>query len=155
MSRAVRTAAFALLTTLAAQGALAAIVTYTVRSTFLTATSATSATGTLPNLGNVGVSETLGSITITAVAPDSTDFFVEPRFDPNVNGPFVESTFSVSVYDGATLIDSVTFSRANDSLQFFGQFYTTAVVPVPAALPMLGFALAGLAGLRRAAQRRG
>lgn len=100
--------------------------------------------------------------------------FVEPRFDANVNGTFVESIFSVAVYNGATLVDSVTFSRANDSLQFFGistdalfnrmeirettgaaeneffgQFYTnSAVVPVPAALPLFGMALATLAGLR-------
>lgn len=104
--------------------------------------------------------------------------FVEPQFDPNVNAAFLESTFSVAVYNGATLVDSVSFSRGNDSLQFFGiatdllfnrmeirettggaeneffgQFYTNAaVVPVPAALPLFGLALASLSAVRRRAR---
>jgi len=46
--------------------------------------------------------------------------FVEPEFDPNLNGTFVESSFEVTLKNGATAVDSFSFSKANDSAQFVG-----------------------------------
>jgi hypothetical protein len=94
--------------------------------------------------------------------------FVEPKTDPNVNATFAESTFSVALFDNAAPLGSFTFSAPNDQAyfagafadmafnrvtvteivggienEFFGQVYTS-VVPLPAALPLLGTALLGL-----------
>jgi hypothetical protein len=46
--------------------------------------------------------------------------FVEPEFDPNVNAPFAESTFNVTLKNGATTVDSFLFSAPNDVLYFVG-----------------------------------
>lgn len=46
--------------------------------------------------------------------------FVEPQFDPNLGGTFVDSTFSVTLLNGATPIGSFTFNRPNDSAEFVG-----------------------------------
>jgi hypothetical protein len=107
--------------------------------------------------------------------------FVEPQFDPNVNAAFVDSTFTVTLLQGASPVGSFTFNAPNDTAafvgaissvafnsvqirettggienEFFGQFYTAATVPVPEPA---GWALwlAGLAGgaavMRRQSQR--
>lgn len=105
--------------------------------------------------------------------------FVEVESDPNINGrngepgPFVESTFEVTLYLGAAMVDSFQFSRPNDQAtfvgvwgdlpfdrveireivgdlgnEFFGQFYTGGeLLPEPATMSLLG--LGGLALLRR------
>lgn len=52
--------------------------------------------------------------------------FVEPQLDPNVNGPFMESTFQVRVYSGGSHLGTVHFERPNDSLQFVGLHSDTA-----------------------------
>jgi len=46
--------------------------------------------------------------------------FVEPEFDQNVNAPFVDSTFTVSLLSGGTNVDSFTFNAPNDQAAFFG-----------------------------------
>ncbi len=46
--------------------------------------------------------------------------FVEPEFDPNVGGVFVESTFTVTLLNGAVVVDSFSVSSPNDSAEFFG-----------------------------------
>ena len=46
--------------------------------------------------------------------------FVEPEFDPNVSGPFAESTFTVTLLNGAVVVDSFSVSRPNDSAEFIG-----------------------------------
>ena len=46
--------------------------------------------------------------------------FVEPQFDPNVNDPFLESTFAVTLLNGAMPVGSFTFERPNDSAEFVG-----------------------------------
>ncbi|NQU20936.1 MAG: hypothetical protein HQ567_06600, partial [Candidatus Nealsonbacteria bacterium] len=50
--------------------------------------------------------------------------FVEPQFDPNVNAPFFESTFSVTLKNDTTTVGSFTFERPNDSVQFVGVWTT-------------------------------
>jgi hypothetical protein len=52
--------------------------------------------------------------------------FVEPENDPNVNGPFVDSTFEVRLFDGVTLVDSFTFNAPNDVAAFVGAWGNTA-----------------------------
>ena len=86
--------------------------------------------------------------------------FVEPQFDPYVNATFVDSTFTVSLLNGSTLVDSFTFALPNDIAQFvgvssdvgfdkvqiretvggienefFGQFYTSLSSPVSVPAP--------------------
>lgn len=103
--------------------------------------------------------------------------FVEPQLDPNVNGTFIDSTFTVTLLQSGTAVGSFTFNAPNDvaafvgatstvafnSVQiretvggveneFFGQFYSAATLPVPEpagwALWLAGLA-AGAAVLRR------
>lgn len=107
--------------------------------------------------------------------------FVEPEFDPNVNGPFVESTFEVTLKNGASTVGSFQFSRANDSAEFvgvwsgtgqafdrvqvreivgnnenefFGQFYTGTAAPVPEPMTAGLIAAAALAAAKRSMRRR-
>jgi PEP-CTERM motif len=102
--------------------------------------------------------------------------FVEPQNDPLVNAPFVDSTFSVTLLNGAVPVGSFNFNAANDSAafvgvwstlafdrvqirettggvenEFYGAFYTGTLAPVPEP-GTLALWSAGLAGL--AAQRR-
>jgi hypothetical protein len=51
--------------------------------------------------------------------------FVEPEFDANVNAPFVDSTFTVSLFSGATLVDSFQFNAPNDQAAFVGVWSTS------------------------------
>ncbi|MBL9200838.1 MAG: VPDSG-CTERM sorting domain-containing protein [Opitutaceae bacterium] len=100
--------------------------------------------------------------------------FVEPQFDPLVGDTFFESTFTVTLFNGATNVASFVFSRPNDSAQFvgvhtglgesfnrveiretvggnendfFGQFFTgtSAYSPNPTAAPDAGSTAALLA----------
>ena len=102
--------------------------------------------------------------------------FVEPQNDPLVNAPFVDSTFTVSMFKGAAPAGSFSFNVANDSAafvgvwstlafdrvqirettggienEFYGQFYTGTLAPVPEPTTLLLW-MAGLTGL--AARRR-
>lgn len=109
--------------------------------------------------------------------------FVEPKFDPNLNGTFVESSFEVTLKNGSSTVHSFTFSRPNDSAQFvgiwtdhsfdrieirettgnaenefFGQFYTGAnfhshPVPLPAAA-LMALPLFGGIGIVQFIRRR-
>ncbi|MBX9580414.1 MAG: hypothetical protein K2X87_08910, partial [Gemmataceae bacterium] len=100
--------------------------------------------------------------------------FVEPQFDPNVNGPFVDSTFEVTLRSGGSSVGSFTFNAPNDTAafvgvwssvafdrvlireiiggdgnEFFGRVYT-GTAPLPAAVPepaSVGLVAAGAAGL--------
>jgi hypothetical protein len=101
--------------------------------------------------------------------------FVEPEDDPNVNEPFIDSTFGVSLFDGGSLVDSFTFNAANDIAafvgvwgdtpfnrveireidggidnEFFGQIYTgTTPVPIPSTLFLLSSGFTGIFLIRR------
>jgi PEP-CTERM motif-containing protein len=103
--------------------------------------------------------------------------FVEPQFDPQVNGPFVDSTFTVTLKSGAAIVGSFTFNAPNDAAsfvgawsdtafnrleiretvggvgnEFFGQFYSgTLAIPEPEsyALILAGLGLLGIAAWRR------
>lgn len=102
--------------------------------------------------------------------------FVEPEHDPLVNASFVDSTFTVGLFQGSTSVGSFSFNAPNDSAafagalstrafdrvriretvggienEFFGQFYASALpsVPEPATAALW---LAGAAAL---AWRRG
>jgi len=46
--------------------------------------------------------------------------FHEPENDPNVNGSFVDSQFEITLLSGLSVVDSFTFTRPNDSLEFVG-----------------------------------
>ncbi len=103
--------------------------------------------------------------------------FVEPQFDPNVNAPFVDSTFSVTLLSGNVTVGSIEFNAPNDQAyfvgirstvpfnrveireiagnnenEFYGDFYTAAV-PLPSAA-WAGMALMGVIGSVRALRRR-
>jgi hypothetical protein len=104
--------------------------------------------------------------------------FVEPQFDPNVNASFVDSTFTITLLQNSTVVGSFTFNVPNDTAafvgaistvdvtavqirettggienEFFGQFYTASLAPVPEPA---GWALwlAGLAGGAAVLRRR-
>ncbi|NOX83127.1 MAG: hypothetical protein GXP06_09110 [Alphaproteobacteria bacterium] len=106
--------------------------------------------------------------------------FVEPENDPNVNAPFVDSTFEISLCDDGLCFETLQFSVANDIAafigvisalafdqvlireiigdienEFFGEFYTSTTpvseIPLPLAAPLF---LVGLAGLSSVARRR-
>lgn len=82
--------------------------------------------------------------------------FVEPRMDPLLNAPFVDSTFTVTLFSGATEVGRFDFNAPDDSAafigawstlsfdraqireavggienEFYGQFYTGVAAPVP------------------------
>lgn len=50
---------------------------------------------------------------------------VEPQFDPLVNAPFAESTFTFSLSLGGSSIGSFAFSPPNDTASFFGVWVDT------------------------------
>jgi len=98
--------------------------------------------------------------------------FVEPSATaPNINAPFVDSTFTVTLLSGAVAVGSFQYNVAEDIAafvgvwsntafdrveireteggidnEFFGQFYIgdAAPVPAPGALALFGLGLAGL-----------
>jgi hypothetical protein len=46
--------------------------------------------------------------------------FVEPENDPNVNATFIDSTFTVTIKNGTTLLHSFVFNAPNDTAAFIG-----------------------------------
>ena len=52
--------------------------------------------------------------------------FVEPEFDPNVGGPFVDSLFWVRLYNSDAPVTSFYFDRPNDQLTFVGMWTESA-----------------------------
>ncbi len=98
--------------------------------------------------------------------------FVEPEFDPSVNGLFIDSTFEITLLNSGSIIDSFEFTRPNDVAtfvgfssdevfdkveireiiggaenEFFGSFYTSVPTnseSVPEPGLMLGFSALGL-----------
>ncbi len=96
---------------------------------------------------------------------DTTVFgfdFVEPNLDGNLGGPFVDSTFTVTLFDDNVAQDSFTFNAPNDTLafvgvtaefdfdrveiretiggvgnEFYGSFFTGNAVPEPSTIVML------------------
>lgn len=50
--------------------------------------------------------------------------FHEVENDPNLNGVFIDSQFEVTLFNGASTIDSFFFERPNDSLEFVGVWST-------------------------------
>ncbi len=58
--------------------------------------------------------------------------FVEPESDPNVFAPFVDSTFTVSLFNGAAFVNSFSFNAPNDTAAFAGVWssavFTRAVI---------------------------
>jgi hypothetical protein len=102
--------------------------------------------------------------------------FAEPNSTmPSWGGSPVDSTFTVTLRNGATFVDSFIFNAPDDLVSFvgawsdtafdrveirettggiddeyFGEFFTgTTPVPVPAAVWLLGSALVGLIGISR------
>lgn len=65
------------------------------------------------------------AINTPAVAYSFGFDFVEPKLETTINGPFVDSTFAVSLYLGSTLVDSFTFERPNDQATFVGVWTTS------------------------------
>jgi hypothetical protein len=108
---------------------------------------------------------------------------VEPEFDPNLNAPFVDSTFEVTLSLGGVKVGSFTFNPANDTAafigvwtdspfdrvsivettppslgenEFYGQFFSGTVALPPAPIPEPGTwaTLAGGLGLLALLRRR-
>jgi hypothetical protein len=52
--------------------------------------------------------------------------FVEPEFDPWVNASFVDSTFTVTLSQGASVVGSFQFNAPNDTAAFVGVWSTAA-----------------------------
>ncbi len=52
--------------------------------------------------------------------------FVEPEFDPNLAAAFVDSTFDVGLFNGATPVGSFSFNAPEDALYFAGVWSDTA-----------------------------
>jgi len=52
--------------------------------------------------------------------------FHEPENDPGVNGPFIDSEFTVTLLNAGSFVDSFMFTRPNDSLQFVGILSTNS-----------------------------
>jgi hypothetical protein len=102
--------------------------------------------------------------------------FVEPQYDANVNAPFIDSTFTVTLKNGAATVNSFTFNAPNDTTafvwvwssvafnrmeiretiggnenEFFGPFYsgTTPTVPLPPTALLLSSGLLGLLAWRK------
>jgi hypothetical protein len=105
--------------------------------------------------------------------------FAEPENDPNLgNAPPIDSSFLVTLLQGAIPVGTFTFNEPNDTAafvgvwsdmsfdrveiretvggadnEFFGQFYTSArapgVIPEPAAILIWGFFAIGVVGCRR------
>jgi hypothetical protein len=99
---------------------------------------------------------------------------VEPQNDPNLNGTFVDSTFTITLRNGGSIVDSFLLTPPNDTAvffgvwssdafdrveiretvgalenEFFGTFYTgSQALPVPEPSGLAFAALALLAGLR-------
>lgn len=108
--------------------------------------------------------------------------FAEPENDPNLGAPFVDSTFTVTLFNGSVAVGSFAYNAPNDVAafvgvwsdaaftrieiretgggiddEFFGPFYTGATPFVPAAVPepaSVGLLTAGAAGLLGYARRR-
>ncbi len=71
-----------------------------------------------PDLGISG-SENLNVDLASPVVALGFDF-VEPRFDPHVNAPFVDSTFGVTLKSGGAIVGSFFFNAPNDTAAFVG-----------------------------------
>jgi len=52
--------------------------------------------------------------------------FVEPEFDPLVNAPFVDSTFSVTLRNAGVSVGTFQFNTPNDTAAFVGAWSTVA-----------------------------
>lgn len=122
-------------------------------------------------------SENLDALFTSSVSVYSFGFvFAEPDTTmPPWGGSPVDSTFTVTLLNGATIVDSFAFNAPDDVISFvgawsdtpfdrveirenadniddeyFGEFFTgTTPVPVPAAVWLLGGALVGLVGISR------
>jgi hypothetical protein len=205
----------------------AALLTFTDKTTFLTATGATSATGPLPDIGAAAPGTTVGSVSFTTLSgtlyigtggsfpgivtdwsatlpgndiaiSGNEDFRVDlvapvyalgfDFFEPNVFStaypvtddcfaPCFDSTFTVTLFSGATALGSFTYNAPDATLAFegvwtdfafdrvtiidttatiddeyWGQFYTgTTPVPEPGSAGLLSL---GLLLLRRSRRRR-
>lgn len=133
-------------------------------------------------VGNELSIDGLESINIVTAAPVySLGFdFVEPNLDPNVNAAFIDSTFTVTLLNGTTFVDSYSFNAPNDTTafegvsstipfnsvqirettgssenEFFGQIYTSvAPAPEPGTWATIGTGMAGMAAAACCRRRR-
>ena len=109
------------------------------------------------------------------------DFAEAGEDNPKLNGPFINSTFKVTLLAQTIVVDSFFFSRPNDAEtfvgvwsaasfnkaeireavggignEFFGEFYSgtlaRSAVPAPVSLPLFLSALAGLGFVARTAR---
>ena len=156
----------------------AAVITFSNKALFLSSTSATSSSGLLPNIGTVpGNQVTVGSVTISAIAPNTPLFmgaagisqitsgdwynllpghdialsgfenlnidFANPVYSAgfdfaepdttmplpygNGNNPFgINSTFTVTLKSGITVVATFQYNAPDDTLSFVGVWSDTA-----------------------------